>query len=80
MTPEEEARAVDLILRPGEVSLHDGAIIHGSLPNRSNRRRCGLTMRYVPTTVRPTGISSMGKAWRTVLVRGEDAYRHFAER
>jgi ectoine hydroxylase-related dioxygenase (phytanoyl-CoA dioxygenase family) len=77
VTPEEEARAVDLILRPGEVSIHDGAVIHGSLPNCSNRRRCGLTMRYVPTTVRPTGINSMGRSWSPRLVRGVDAERNF---
>ena len=77
VTPEEEARAVDLILRPGEVSFHDGAAIHGSLPNRSTRRRCGLTMRYVPTTVRPVAVNSTGKTWRAVLVRGEDRFHHF---
>lgn len=78
VTPEEEAQAVDLVLRPGEVSIHDGAAIHGSLPNRSTRRRCGLTLRYVPTTVRPVGLNSMGKAWHAMLVRGVDEERHFA--
>lgn len=78
VTPEEEARAVDLILRPGEASIHDGAAIHGSLPNLSSRRRCGLTLRYVPTTVKPVGINSMGKSWRAALVRGVDTERHFA--
>ena len=78
VTPEEESRAVDLILRPGEVSIHDGAAIHGSLPNRSNRRRCGLTLRYVPTSVKPVAVNSMGKTWRAELVRGVDNERHFA--
>jgi non-heme Fe2+,alpha-ketoglutarate-dependent halogenase len=77
VTPEEEARVVDLILHPGEVSFHDGAAIHGSLPNRSTRRRCGLTLRYVPATVKPVAVNSMGKMWRAVLVRGVDNYHHF---
>ncbi|HLJ56938.1 MAG TPA: phytanoyl-CoA dioxygenase family protein [Chthonomonadaceae bacterium] len=77
VTTEEEARAVDLILRPGEASIHDGALIHGSLPNRSSRRRCGLTMRYVPPSVRPVALSSMGTPWRPILVRGEDRFGHF---
>ena len=78
VTAEEESRAVDVPLRAGEMSLHDGALIHGSLPNRSQRRRCGLTLRYVPTSVRPVGMNSMGKTWNVVLVRGEDREQYFA--
>jgi non-heme Fe2+,alpha-ketoglutarate-dependent halogenase len=77
VTLEEEDRAVDLILRAGEISLHDGLLIHGSLPNRSTRRRCGLTLRYVPTSVRPVALNSMGKRWNVVLVRGEDREGHW---
>ncbi len=77
VTPEEEARAVDLEMRAGEASIHDGMLIHGSLPNRSTRRRCGLTMRYVPASVRPAGENSLRRPWRPVLVRGEDRHRNF---
>lgn len=70
VTDEEAARAVDLPLRAGEMSLHDGRLIHGSLPNRSDRRRCGLTLRYVPAHVRQKADNSHGKRWRTVVVRG----------
>src|SRR5207248_1920795 len=79
VTPAEEQSACDLILHAGEVSIHDGALIHGSLPNRSNRRRCGLTLRYVPTTVKPIALNSMGKRWNAVLVRGCDEYNHFGK-
>lgn len=79
VTPAEAATAADLILRAGEMSLHDGALIHGSLPNRSHRRRCGLTLRYIPTTVRQTASSSTGRPWHPLLVRGEDQERHWAE-
>jgi non-haem Fe2+, alpha-ketoglutarate-dependent halogenase len=79
VTPDEEGRAVDLILRAGEASIHDGALIHGSLPNHSTRRRCGLTLRYVRTSVRPVATNSMGKPWRAVLVRGIDRERNFGD-
>ena len=67
----EEKEAVDLILKAGEISLHDGLIIHGSLPNRSNRRRCGLTLRFIPSHVRQVTKNSVGRDWRPVLMRGE---------
>ena len=77
VTPEEEARALDLPLRAGEFSLHHGMLVHGSHPNRSGRRRCGLTLRYVPTRVMQTDLNSHRKAWDAVLVRGRDDYGHF---
>jgi non-haem Fe2+, alpha-ketoglutarate-dependent halogenase len=77
VTPEEEARAVDLPLQAGEISLHHGMLIHGSNPNRSNRRRCGLTLRYVPPDVRQIETNSYGKTWAAVLVRGRDPHGHF---
>jgi ectoine hydroxylase-related dioxygenase (phytanoyl-CoA dioxygenase family) len=79
VTPEEEARAVDMPLRAGEISLHHGALIHGSNPNRSSRRRCGLTLRYVPTSVKQVRTNSLGRKYAAILVRGEDRYRHFEE-
>src|SRR5205814_6001574 len=80
VTPEEEARAVDLVLRAGEISLHYGMVIHGSNPNRSTRRRCGLTLRYVPPTVRQVVNNSQGRMYTAVLVRGEDRFHHFGAR
>ena len=40
------------VLRAGQFSLHHDLMVHGSEPNRSARRRCGLTIRYAPITVR----------------------------
>jgi len=77
VTQEEEASAVDLILHSGEVSIHDGALIHGSLPNCSTRRRCGLTLRYISPSVKPVTPNSLGKSWKAVLVRGKDVFHHF---
>jgi ectoine hydroxylase-related dioxygenase (phytanoyl-CoA dioxygenase family) len=73
----EAANAVDLELRAGEASVHDGMTVHCSLPNLSNRRRCGLTLRYVPAYVRPDKIATASKRWKAVLVRGVDDYKHF---
>ncbi|MFW5830060.1 MAG: phytanoyl-CoA dioxygenase family protein, partial [Planctomycetota bacterium] len=43
----DASKAVALELQPNHCSLHHARIIHGSEPNRSDQRRCGLTMRYV---------------------------------
>ncbi|SDO85646.1 Phytanoyl-CoA dioxygenase (PhyH) [Paenibacillus sp. yr247] len=48
----DESKAVDLILNSGSVSVHHPNIIHGSKANHSPLRRCGLTIRYIPTSTR----------------------------
>ncbi len=68
-----EQDAIDLELAPGEASLHHVGLIHGSGPNRASDRRIGFTIRYIPTSARQL----LGKD-SAVLVRGEDAYGHFA--
>ena len=73
----DERAAVDICLKAGQVSLHHGLLVHGSNPNRSSRRRCGLTIRYVPPEVKQTAPNSLGRFWSAVLVRGRDSYRHF---
>lgn len=79
VSEEQEQLAVDCVLRAGEISLHDGMLIHGSLPNRTNKRRCGLTIRYLPTHVRPVedGPVGMAQRWRPILVRGTDQHGYF---
>ncbi|MBM2578014.1 phytanoyl-CoA dioxygenase family protein [Jannaschia sp. Os4] len=42
------------VLRAGQCSLHADMLVHGSGPNGSDRRRCGLTLRYCPPEVRIT--------------------------
>lgn len=46
----DEATALDIQLQPGEMSLHDVYLIHGSNPNRSPKRRAGVAIRYMPAT------------------------------
>lgn len=48
----DETQAVDLILKPGDISIHDPKIVHGSNANTSPNWRRGLTIRYIPTTTR----------------------------
>jgi hypothetical protein len=66
----DESRAVDFELEPGEVSLHDGRIVHGAGPNTSPHRRTGYTMRYFAADVRV--IPERNEGHRIFLARGED--------
>ena len=38
------------VLQAGQMSIHTSTLIHGSEPNTSKHRRCGLTLRYIPST------------------------------
>ena len=62
----DPARAVDVILRPGEVSLHHGRIVHGSNPNRSTGPRIGFVIRYTTPAFPDPGFP-------VVLARGDRA-------
>jgi len=46
----DQSKAVDITLQPGEISLHDVYLFHGSESNLSDRPRRGLTLRYMPTS------------------------------
>jgi ectoine hydroxylase-related dioxygenase (phytanoyl-CoA dioxygenase family) len=50
----DENEAIDLVLAPGDVEVHHPNIFHASSANTSPRRRCGLTIRYIPTSTRIT--------------------------
>lgn len=70
----DEARAVDVVLQPGEMSLHHGRVVHGSQPNRSADRRIGFNAQYIAPHVRQT----VGAWDSATLVRGRDPHGHFA--
>ncbi|MDE0975723.1 MAG: phytanoyl-CoA dioxygenase family protein [Arenicellales bacterium] len=40
----DESAAVDLVLRPGQISLHHARTVHGSMPNRGDQRRLGVAL------------------------------------
>src|ERR687893_1790708 len=67
----DEAQAVDFELERGEFSLHDGRIVHGAKPNRSQTRRTGYTMRYFPASVKMMPVEQ-NEGWKIWLARGED--------
>ena len=62
----------DNVMKAGQISLHTSTLVHGSEPNISDQRRCGLTLRYIPSDC-----SAIGKARAAVLkdaitVRGDN--------
>ena len=69
----DEDAAVDLILAPGQFSLHSMRTVHASKPNRGDDRRIGFTIQcYMTPEMRQTISPTMAQ-----LVRGEDPNRHF---
>jgi len=56
------------VLEAGQFSLHADMLAHGSDPNTSDRRRCGLTVRYCPPSVK-----ALDERWTkgAVLCRGK---------
>lgn len=66
--------AVAMELRAGQFSFHKEDTVHASEPNRSDDRRIGLSIHYVPPTLRDVkypGASAM-------LLRGEDTHQYWA--
>ena len=49
-TEYDENNAVDLVLQAGQMSLHDIFLVHASEPNRSDKPRRGMTLRFMPTS------------------------------
>ena len=69
----DEPRAVDLVLQPGEMSLHHLWIVHGSNANTSPIPRIGIAIRYVATHVKQDGAAKPF----AMLVRGHDSCGNF---
>jgi ectoine hydroxylase-related dioxygenase (phytanoyl-CoA dioxygenase family) len=71
--PEQYGEAVDDVLRAGQASIHSDLLLHGSEANHSDRRRCGLTLRYAATDVR----AHLGWNAKGVIVSGSDPDGHW---
>ena len=71
---ETHGESIDVELEAGEISMHSDLLLHGSSGNRSDRRRCGLTLRYCEASVR----ASMGWNAKGVVVSGTDSSGHWA--
>jgi non-haem Fe2+, alpha-ketoglutarate-dependent halogenase len=56
MEEVDEAAAVDVVLRAGEMSLHHNRVIHGSRANCGDDKRIGFIVRYTTPAARSRGI------------------------
>ncbi len=68
-----EEDAVEVELKPGQMSLHHGHIFHASGANRSGDRRIGLAIRYITPTMKQRA----GEKTYAHLVAGEDSIGNF---
>lgn len=71
--PEQYGEIVIDDLKAGQISIHNDLLLHGSDANNSDRRRCGLTLRYAAAEVR----AEMGWNAKGVVVKGTDADGHW---
>ncbi len=69
----DESDAVDVILQPGQASLHHGHLFHASGPNQTGDRRIGVAIRYIKPSMQQTS----GDRSLVAHVSGEDRYGHF---
>jgi non-haem Fe2+, alpha-ketoglutarate-dependent halogenase len=60
-------RPVDVVLQPGEMSLHNGRLLHGSEANTSDQKRIGFAVRFVT----PAAMPSEGRP-SVLMARGVD--------
>lgn len=67
-------KPVDVQLTAGQFSLHSDLLLHGSEANESDRRRCGLTIRYAAADVR----TWYGWNHKGVVVHGVDRAQHWS--
>ena len=68
-----EEETIDIVLQPGELSLHHGRMFHSSPANRSADRRIGLAIRYISPEMKLVS----GEKRVVRLVAGEDTFDHF---
>lgn len=71
---EQYGTVVNDELKAGEISLHSDLLLHGSEANMSDRRRCGLTLRYAAGEVR----AHLDWNKKGVHVAGGDPTGHWA--
>jgi ectoine hydroxylase-related dioxygenase (phytanoyl-CoA dioxygenase family) len=74
----DKSKVRHLELEAGQISIHHGKTYHCSNPNISDRRRCGLTIRYIRPEVRPVEDKALHPQ-TPILLRGVDSYRNFPE-
>ena len=68
----DEKSSVDMVLRPGQFSVHHEQVVHGSAPNDASARRLGISFACVPSEAVPLSGLSSG-----VLIAGENLPGHW---
>jgi non-haem Fe2+, alpha-ketoglutarate-dependent halogenase len=69
----DEDEVLNVELQPGQASLHNVRLFHGSEPNSADFPRVGFAIRYIPThAYQTTGLPDSA-----TLVRGKDTHGHF---
>ena len=63
------------VLKAGQMSMHADMLVHGSQANKSDRRRCGLTLRYCPPQVQITD-PQWARGVEAILCRGDAGAWH----
>jgi len=68
-----QREVASMALEPGQMSMHNVRLAHGSGPNTTDDRRIGISLQYMPTRTKQLLVD-----WDfATLVRGTDRYGHF---
>ena len=70
----DESKAVNAVLRAGQVVFHHESVVHSSQPNRAHHPRVGLSIHYCAPHVRETRFDGA----TAMLLRGEDTLGYWA--
>ncbi|MBI3839274.1 MAG: phytanoyl-CoA dioxygenase family protein [Planctomycetia bacterium] len=73
LTGVQMDQMIDVTLEPGEISLHDAHVLHGSGANRTSAKRVGFAVRFTTPEARPASEGAPA-----ILARGNDRRGHFA--
>ena len=66
----DPSKAICMELEPGQMSIHGNGVVHGSEPNRSDRRRVGFACIFLAPHVHP----AKGGRMSASLMRGQDTH------
>ena len=69
----KEEEAIDVILEPGEFSIHHESVVHGSRANNSDSPRVGISIHYIAPHVKQVLLENATAS----VVRGQDLYGHW---
>merc|ERR1712150_177317 len=76
----DDGQSVPVPVKAGYSSLHHGHLVHGSKPNKSERRRCGFVIRYVGASGVPVEDAERPRKFpATVLLSGVNTHANFVD-